>query len=239
MVWTRSQLENLSKEELLNKLISVENISSKLSDLTSRFNDFLRRYEVLSSELTVSKNCRRLLSERIIQLERNAVSNTQYHCRESLEINPVSASINDDNIESSVCRALSLICHEVKPDDLQACHRLKKMNTFIIKFKCRKQRRSILINRKNLRNKSDGLTQLNFSGRLFISESMCHENHQLSYKCRQLKNTGKIYSTWFWNNSVNVKLNEKSQSTKIHHVIDIGKHLGVDNLDEFINNTSF
>ena len=44
---------------------------------------------------------------------------------------------------------------------------------------------------------------------------------------------------WFWNNSVNVKLNEKSQPTKIHHVIDIEQLAGVDNLDEFINNTSF
>ena len=96
----------------------------------------------------------------------------------------------------------------------------EKKDTVIVKFKCRKQKRSILINRKNLRNKSDVLTQLNFSARLFVLESMCHENHQLSYKCRQLKNAGKIHSTWFWNNSVNVKLNERSQPTKIHHVID-------------------
>ena len=53
MVRTRSQLENLSKEELIDELISVEDISSKLSDLTSRFDDFLRRYEILNSELTV------------------------------------------------------------------------------------------------------------------------------------------------------------------------------------------
>ena len=43
MVRTRSQLENLSnEEELIEGLISVEDISSKLSDLTSPFNDFLR-----------------------------------------------------------------------------------------------------------------------------------------------------------------------------------------------------
>ena len=126
MVRTRSQLENLSKEELIDELISVEDISSKLSDLTSCFDDFLRRYEVLSLELTISKNCNRLLGERIVQLERNAVNNAQYHRRESLEINPVPASIGDDVLESSVCRALSLTGHEVKPDDLQACHHLKK-----------------------------------------------------------------------------------------------------------------
>ena len=158
MVRTRSQLENLSKEELIDELISVEDISSKLSDLTSRFDDFLRRYEILSSELTVSKNCNRLLGERIVQLERNAVNNAQYHRRESLEINPVPASIDDDVLESSVRRALFLTDHEVKPDDLQACHRLKKKDTVIVKFKCRKQKHSILINRKNLRNKLDELS---------------------------------------------------------------------------------
>ena len=86
MVRTRSQLENHSKEELIDELISIKDISSKLPDLTSRFNDFLRRYDILSSELTVSKNCNRLLSERIVKLERNAVNNAQYHRRESLEI---------------------------------------------------------------------------------------------------------------------------------------------------------
>ena len=64
MARTRRQLENLSKEELIDELISVEDISSKLSDLTSRFNDFLRRYEILNSELTVNKKCNRLLTER-------------------------------------------------------------------------------------------------------------------------------------------------------------------------------
>ena len=167
------------------------------------------------------------------------MNNVQYHRRESLEINPVPASISGNVLESSVCRALSLTGHEVKPDDLQACHRLKKKDTVIVKFKCRKQRRSILTNRKNLRNKSDGLTRLNFSGRLFVSESMCHENHQLSYKCTQLKNAGKIHSTWFCNNSVNVKLDDGSQPTKIHHDIDIEKLLGVDNLEEFISNPLF
>ena len=48
-----------------------------------------------------------------------------------------------------------------------------------------------------------------------------------------------VEKCWFWNNSVNVKLNESSQPTKIYHVIDIEKLLGVDNLDEFISNTSF
>ena len=35
------------------------------------------------------------------------------------------------------------------------------------------------------------------------------------------------------------EVNERSQPTKIHHVIDIEKLLRIDNLGEFINNTFF
>ena len=49
MVRTRSQLENLSKEELIEEHIPVDDISSKLSDLSNGFDDFLRRFEVVSS----------------------------------------------------------------------------------------------------------------------------------------------------------------------------------------------
>ena len=68
---------------------------------------------------------------------------------------------------------------------------------------------------KNLRNKSGDLRQLRFSVKLFVSESMCHENHQLVYKCCQLKFAGKIHSTWFWSNVINVKLGERSNLSKL------------------------
>ena len=68
---------------------------------------------------------------------------------------------------------------------------------------------------------------------------MCHENHQLTYKCCQLKNAGKIQATWFWNNAVNVKLSERSNPAKIFHIIDIEKLFGIANLDDFISSTSF
>ena len=68
---------------------------------------------------------------------------------------------------------------------------------------------------------------------------MCHENHQLEYKRRELKNAEKIHSTLFWNNVIEVKPNERSEPGKIYHIIDIKKLLGVDNLDDSINNTSF
>ena len=239
MLRTRIQLENLSKEELIEELITVDDITSTISDLTHRFKYFLRRFEVVSSDLAMTRNFNRLLTERVLQLERNAVTNSRYHRWESVEINPILQSISEEELKLNICEALSLTGHEVKPNDLQAWHRLKKKELATVKFKCRKLKQKVLVNRKILRNKSEDLHQLKFSGSLFISESMCHENHQLAYKCRQLKNAGKIHSTWFWNNAVNVKLSERSKPVKIFYIIDIEKLLGIENLDGFISNTSF
>ena len=63
MARTRRQLENLSKEELIEELITVDVIASKISELTNRFDDFLKRFEVASSDLAITRNCNRLLTE--------------------------------------------------------------------------------------------------------------------------------------------------------------------------------
>ena len=115
------------------------------------------------------------------------------------------SEIANDVLEQSVCQALSLTGKSVEPDDLQACHRKRKKDRVIIKFKCRKQKHRVLSNRQTLQNKSLDLTQSKFSGKLFVNGSMCHENHQLAYKCRQLKSARKIHSTRFYNNTLHIK----------------------------------
>ena len=40
-------------------------------------------------------------------------------------------SISDEELEVNICKALPLIEHEVKPDDLQACHCLKKKSQLL------------------------------------------------------------------------------------------------------------
>ena len=137
------------------------------------------------------------------------------------------SDIADDVLEQSVCQALSLKGTSVEPDDLQACHRMRKKDRVIIKLKCRKQKHHVLLNHKTLQNKSLVLTQLKSSGKLFVNESMCHENHQLAYKCRQLKSARKIHLTWFYNSTLHIKFVENGPIHKIFHPTDIEKVLGV------------
>ena len=65
----------------------------------------------------------------------------------------MSSDIANNVLEQSVCQALSLTGISAKPDNLQACHRMKK-DQLIVKFKCRKQKHHALSNRKTLQKKS-------------------------------------------------------------------------------------
>ena len=67
-----------------------------------------------------------------------------------MEVKPVPPSISDEELELNICQILSLTGHEFKPDDLQACHCLKKKDLVNVKFKCRKLKRKVLVNQKNL-----------------------------------------------------------------------------------------
>ena len=112
MVRTRSQLENLSKDELIDEVLSLENfkndINVKFSELNVRFNDFEAKYEMINSNLSITRRCFDFLLERITQLEHNKLNNAQYTRKETLQINPVPFDIADDVLEQSVCQALSL-----------------------------------------------------------------------------------------------------------------------------------
>ena len=70
MVVTRSQFENLSKDELIERILQIENIEDKLEHLNKRFDDFLGKYNELHSELQVSRNSSNLLRNRGIGLKK-------------------------------------------------------------------------------------------------------------------------------------------------------------------------
>ena len=76
------------------------------------------------------------LLTRIIQLECNGVTNSQYSGRNTIELNPVPAEIHEDVLEESICKALSLTGVNVVPEDLHAFHRMKRSDRVIVRFKC-------------------------------------------------------------------------------------------------------
>ena len=99
-------------------------------------------------------------------------------------------------------------------DDLQACHGMKNKEKVIVKFKDRKQRNKVIFSREELKLKGEQLRDLQFGPSLFINDSMCFENQSLFYKCCQLKNVDKLFSFWFFSNTLNLKVIENGPITK-------------------------
>ena len=122
----------MSKKELIQELTNinsnfVNDINAKLTDLSDRFNEFTSKYDKVYSELQQCKSYNSHLLTRIIQLERKASTNSQYSRRERIELNPVPAEIQEDVLEESICKALSLTGVNGGPEDLKACLRMKRL----------------------------------------------------------------------------------------------------------------
>ena len=115
-------------------------------------------------------------------------------------------------------------------------HRLKKKENIIIKFKSRKLKYKVINNRKVIEKKSKELNELKFSNNLYISGSVCAGNHSLFFKCRKLKKARKIFQTWFFNNAINVQLNQSGEIHNVFHTEDLAALLKVDDLDSFLMN---
>ena len=63
MVLTKNQIEKLTREELIEKLLQIPDIRCQLKALNDRFDTFAARHEKLKSYLLTTKNCNTLLHQ--------------------------------------------------------------------------------------------------------------------------------------------------------------------------------
>ena len=66
MVLTRGQIESLTREELIEELLQISDISCHLKAFIDRSDNFAATHEELKSNLLIAKNCNTLLHQRII-----------------------------------------------------------------------------------------------------------------------------------------------------------------------------
>ena len=70
----------------------------------------------------------------------------------TMELDPVPADITEDVLdvlEENVCKALSVTWVNVVPNYLHTCHQMKRSDRVIVKFKCCKQKNSIMYKQKS------------------------------------------------------------------------------------------
>ena len=105
-------------------LTQLTNLSSKLDQV--------------ESSLVVTKTVNDNLLNWITSLERSLNSQEQYNRRECLEVVGISTSVNDENLQSSVCNILKEIDVPCGPEGLEDCHRMKG-GLAIVKFSSRRK----------------------------------------------------------------------------------------------------
>ena len=102
-------------DELIDEVLSLENfmndINAKFSELNDCFNSFQVKYEMISSNLLISRCYNDLLLKCITQ---NAIT---WITLNIIEEKPLPSDIVNDVVEQSVCQVLSLTGISIEPDN--------------------------------------------------------------------------------------------------------------------------
>ena len=128
MVFTRSEPNELSKEELIEELLSFDNLSEKINDLTKKMDDFASKLDHVFFWVADFETLQFIITQTNYWF--GAIIPGQWSILEKRNDWDLPRSSNNEvsnnELEGLVCKVLSLTGNEVYPDDLEACHRLKK-----------------------------------------------------------------------------------------------------------------
>ena len=191
---TKTVAENKSLKELVTDLyVKFEKLELEVAEMKKQKN-------------TNTKN---------VALEKQVYENQQYSRRDTLEIVGLDMSIADNDLEKEVTKVLDDIGVTVRPDQIQACHRLYDKKRTIIKFVNRKTAIESLSKRKELAAIPE------YHKKVYINESLCGHYRFLYAKCKELWKSGRIFGFWIANGTLRYRVNEHGDAVKINHIEDL------------------
>ena len=244
----RGSLMKLGKPELITFILKQANngeqwrvIGSQISDLTATIANLTSRLEKTEGELAVSANANNLLAERVNQLELRSIeservmlNNGQYLRNKQVEVKMLPTAIADlpvPKLKEAMSGLLSLTGVAVNATDIGKCHKLGGGGKAVImELHSRELRDQMLLSRKNLKNKSAEMSNMNMEGAMIV-ESMCKEFARLDFLCRSLKRRGEIAETWFFNGRLQLKITPNSRRVQVTHIEDLYNKFGRLNID--------
>ena len=134
--YTKESLKSYNKQQLIKLFLEVQQQSNEtINRLTNEIKLLKENYKKLESDTSVSKTISSLLTEQMINVERECWSKAQYRRRECLEVVWITSSVNLKDFEGKVCTFFNRIYVAVKPGDIEACHRFyndkKQLSNFL------------------------------------------------------------------------------------------------------------
>ena len=145
MAHTENALKDLKKENLIALILNLQNergkfmekLCERLDALSNTVDNLTSKLDLVESSLVImTKTINDNLLNRITMLERSLHTQGQYSGRECLEIVGIPVSINNKNLQATVCNILNEIDVLCGSENLEDCHRIKGDHT-TVKFSSR------------------------------------------------------------------------------------------------------
>jgi hypothetical protein len=205
--------QELVKSNIENSRISDENLrlSDEVLALTTR---------LATVESTANSN-----AVRLIAAERIGNSNAQYARNRQLELWNLPSKITDSkDLKSEAAKLVSLTGVDIKAEDIDVAHKIKKQGSIIVEFCSRTTRNRVVMARKELKNRKEHLALVECP-KLSVVESMSWDFKRMDFLCRRLKATNQVKDTWFFMGKLNL-IDLNNNKSLISHIDDLYKKFG-------------
>ena len=194
MSLSESALKKLHKDEIINLALDNQSkFDSTLAGIRNELSDLKKYFEQLRSDLSVTKLVNTKLKGKVVSLERQTWSNSQYSRRECLALSGIPETIENKDLEGTVLGIFEKL--DVDPSNVEDCHWIKPSKgpkKVIVKLSRRKDANKIRLLKKVL--KGMNLSSLGINSTVYINDSLCTCYKMLWGKCRKLLLNKYIYS---------------------------------------------
>ena len=139
-------LLKLTKDELVNLSLDYQNkFTSTLARIESDISNLRKDFKKIEADLVITRTVNLKLRERVVSLERQCWSNSQYSRRECLEISGFPESLKNEDLEETVLKVFEELNVVVYPSNVEDCHWVasRTSNKVIIKLSRRKDANKI------------------------------------------------------------------------------------------------
>ena len=188
MALSESALKKLHNDEIINLALDYQSkFDSTLAGIRNELSDLKKDFEQLRSDLSVTKMVNTKLKEKVVSLERQTWSNSQYSRRECLEPSGIPETIENKDLEGTVLGIFKKLNVMVDPSNVEDCHWIKSSKgpkKVIVKFSRRKNANKICLLKKGL--KGMNLSSLGINSTVYINDSLYTYYKILWGKCRKV-----------------------------------------------------
>ena len=224
--YTEDCLDKLLKKDLISIILTqqrkIDQDNIGWLDEIRKIND---HFSKLEADVTIAKNINNLLSQRVVDLERQCWANAQYSRRECLEVAGIPRSVDDNISEEKVIQVFEKVGCSIDSSNIETCHRITKKNDrVIVKFSRRKDCQRVLSVKKNMQKLKIEDIGLTGDNKVFINHSLCPYYRILWSKSKVLLSMGKINRLMVSKGTVKVKISEISAPISITHADDFTKY---------------